>query len=37
MKEPIIPIKRASEDWIMGLISIGILVVTEDGLHVADA
>lgn len=37
MKEPIIPIKRASEDWILGLVRLGILVITEDGLHVADA
>ena len=36
MKEPIIPIERASENWIMGLISIGILVITETGLKAAD-
>ena len=36
MKEPIIPIKRASEKLILGLIRIGILVITETGLTVVD-
>lgn len=32
MKKPIIPIPRAEETWIEGLIRIGILEVGEDGL-----
>ena len=32
MKEPIIEIKRASEETIKALINAGILVVTENGL-----
>lgn len=32
MKEPIIPIPRAEEAWIEGLIRMGILEVAEDGL-----
>lgn len=36
MKESIIPIGRLSEDWILGLIRIGILIITEDGLKVSD-
>ncbi len=31
-KTPIIPISRASESWIAGLIEAGILEVTENGL-----
>lgn len=36
MKNPIIPIRRVHESWILVLIKIGILVITEDGLHAAD-
>lgn len=36
MKQPIIPIKRASEDLIMALISAGILTVDEMGVHVKE-
>ncbi len=32
MKKPIIPIPRADESWIEGLIGMGILEVDEDGL-----
>lgn len=32
MKKPIIPIPRASESWIVGLIELGILEPAEDGL-----
>lgn len=32
MQEPIIAIYRASESWIYGLIKMGILEITEDGL-----
>lgn len=33
MKEPIIQIPRAGESWVMGLVSMGILEVTEDGIR----
>ena len=33
MKEPIIPIERASEQTVQALISAGILEVTEDGIR----
>ena len=36
MKKPIIPIRRASDNWIEALINMGILIVTEDGLTTAD-
>ena len=35
MLEPMIEIPRASEDWIYGLIDMGILEVTEDGIKIA--
>lgn len=31
MQKPIIPIERASEGWIIGLIEAGILEISEDG------
>lgn len=36
MKEPMIEIPRASENWITGLIEMGILEVTEDGVKCAE-
>lgn len=36
MKYPIIPIARASEMWIAGLIDAGILEVTENGIKCAE-
>lgn len=36
MKEPIIPIRRASESLILLLVRTGILTITEDGLKVSD-
>ncbi len=33
MKESIIQIPRAGESWVMGLVSMGILEVTEDGIR----
>lgn len=33
MKEPIIQIPRVCESWVMGLVSIGILEVTEEGIR----
>lgn len=33
MQKPIIPIPRCSEMWIAGLIDMGILEITEDGLR----
>lgn len=36
MKEPIIPIPRASEELINALIEAGILEVTENGLRCAE-
>jgi len=36
MKEPIIPIRRASDSWILAMIDIGILVVTENGMTTAE-
>ncbi len=33
MKEPIIQIPRAGESWVMGLVSMGILEVTEYGIR----
>lgn len=35
MKQPIISINRAPESWIVGLIEMGILEVTEDGIKCA--
>lgn len=32
MKEPIIPVRRAGESWIMGLVAMGILEITENGI-----
>lgn len=32
MMQPIIPIDRAPESWIAGLIEMGILEVTEEGI-----
>lgn len=36
MKEPMIEITRASENWITGLIELGILEVTEEGVKCAE-
>ncbi len=33
MKESIIQIPRAGESWVMGLVSMGILEVTKDGIR----
>ena len=35
MKKQIIPIRRASDNWIEALIRMGILIVTENGLTTA--
>lgn len=34
MKQPIVPIKRASESTILALVSAGILFIDESGVHV---
>jgi hypothetical protein len=36
MKEPIVPIQRASEGTILALIKAGILEITETGIHVKE-
>lgn len=36
MKQPIIPIKRASESTILALVSAGILIIDESGVHVKE-
>lgn len=36
MQSSIIPIPRASENWISGLLTVGILETTENGLRVTD-
>ena len=36
MKQPIIPIERASEEIVKALIACGVLVVTEDGIKTAE-
>lgn len=33
MEKPIVPIPRVMDSWILGLIKMGILEVSEDGLH----
>ena len=36
LKQPIIPIKRASESTIMALIKMGILEITDSGIRVKE-
>lgn len=36
METPMIEIPRASDSWILGLIEMGILEVTEDGVKCAE-
>lgn len=36
MKEPMIEIPNASENWIAGLIELGILEITEEGVKCAE-
>lgn len=36
MKQPIIEIGRASEEAVMALIKMGILIVNETGIHVKE-
>lgn len=36
MKQPIIEIGRASEETVMALIKMGILIVNETGIHVKE-
>lgn len=36
MKQPIIEIGRASEETVMALIKMGILIVNENGIHVKE-
>ena len=36
MKEPMIPIERASEATIMSLVKLGLLEIKDDGIHVVE-
>ena len=36
MKEPIVPIQRASEGTILALVKAGILEITETGIHLKE-